>query len=149
MLTPRRITHPYLGSEAMNQSVVDILRGVFDPDCVISQLGRTGSAAKEWLRDSLLSYLQDSGIRFQSEKSGNDQKKTFGKLKPAINDIVMYVDSEKRKRFAVITNILEKNQVELRSDLNGTVVLRIFHIRVLILLYRAAEWCNDISQISG
>ena len=88
VLTPRRITHPYLGSEAMNQSVVDILRGVFDPDCVISQLGRTGSAAKEWLRDSLLSYLQDSGIRFQSEKSGNDQKKTFGKLKPAINDIV-------------------------------------------------------------
>ena len=43
---PRRLTHPYLSGEELNSSAIDILRGVFDPDPVISQLGRAASLMK-------------------------------------------------------------------------------------------------------
>ena len=63
VLTPHRITHPYLSGDDLNRSVIDILKGVFDPDRIISQLGRTASQAKVWLKDALISYLQDNGVK--------------------------------------------------------------------------------------
>ena len=144
VLTPRKLTHPYLGGEELNSSAIDILRGVFDPDPIISQLGRSSSQTKIWLKDALIQYLQDSGVRYHDEKSGNDQKKCFKPLKPMIGDIVLFKDSEKRKRFGIIVDILEKNQVTIRSILNSVATLRQFHVRVLILLYRPQEWTNDI-----
>jgi hypothetical protein len=144
VLTPRRLTHPYLSGDALNQSAVDILRGVFDPNPVISQLGRAASQTKLWLRDALISYLQDTGVRYADERSGNNQKKCYKSLKPLVNDIVLFRDSEKKKRFGIIMEILLKNQVMIRSILNGIVTLRQFHIRVLVLLYRPQEWVNDI-----
>ena len=128
----------------VNRSVIDIIRGVFNPDPIISQLGRTGSQAKEWLRESLISYLQDNGVRYQSEKSGNKQKKSYGSLKPNVNDVILFHDSDHKKRFGVILEILEKNQVLIRSILAGSVIERKFHVRVLVLLYRPSEWKNDI-----
>ena len=62
-----------------------------------------------------------------------------------IGDIVLFKDSEKRKRFGIIVDILEKNQVTIRSVLS-VVTLRQFHVRVLILLYRPEEWANDIPK---
>ena len=90
VLTPRRITHPYLSGDDLNQSAIDILRGVFDPDPVISQLGRAASQAKVWLKDALISYLQDTGVKYASERSGNDQKKCYKPLKPLVHDVVMF-----------------------------------------------------------
>jgi hypothetical protein len=144
VLTPRRLTHPYMSGEALNQSVVDILRGVFEPSDIVSQLGRHNHENKLWLQSSLLDYLQDSGVRYAKERSGNDQKRCHNTLKPAQNDIVMYNDSEKKKRFGIIIEILIKNQVMLRSVLYGKVVTRKFHIRLLVLLYRPSEWNHDI-----
>ena len=144
VLTPRRITHPFLSGEDMNKSVIDIMRGVFNPDPIISQLGRTGSQAKEWLRESLISYLQDNGVRYQSEKSGNKQKKSYSSLKPNVNDVILFLDSDHKKRFGVILEILEKNQVLIRSILAGSVIERKFHVRVLTLLFRPSEWRDDI-----
>ena len=146
VLTPRKLTHPYLGGEELNSCAIDILRGVFDPDPIISQLGRTASQTKIWLKDALICYLQDSGIRYQSERSGNDQKKSFTDLKAKVGDVVLFKDSEKRKRFGIIVEILEKNNVTIRSVLNSVVTLRQFHVRVLILLYRPEEWQQDLPK---
>ena len=111
---------------------------------VISQLRRAASQTKIWLKDALSQYLQDSGVRYADEKSGNNQKKCYKSLKPLVNDIVLFKDSEKKKRFGIIVEILLKNQVMIRSILNSVATLRQFHVRVLILLYRPQEWINDI-----
>jgi hypothetical protein len=111
---------------------------------VIKQLGRAASQTKLWLRDTLISYLQDTGVRYANERSGNNQKRCYKSPKPLVNDIVLFRDSEKKKCFGVIKEILPKNQVMISSVLNGTVTTGQFHNRVLVLLYRPQEWENDI-----
>ena len=144
VLSPRPLTHPYLSGETMHQTAKDIFRGVFEPSDIISQLGRSANENKTLLRNSLIQYLHDSGIRYVKERSGNHQKKPRETLKPQLNDIVMFNDSEDKKRFRVIIEIADKNQVIMRSVLYGSVIQRKFHIRVLILLFRPSEWHHDI-----
>ena len=67
-------------------------------------------------------------------------------MKAKVGDIVLFKDSEKRKRFGIIVEVLAKNQVTIRSVLNSVVTLRQFHVRVLILLYRPAEWAEDVPK---
>ena len=143
VLTPRRLTHPYISGELLNQNAIDIFKSVFEPDQTISQLGRAGHESKQWLRDALLSYLQESGVRYQNEKAGDNQKKSYSTLKPLLHDIVLYLDSDKKKRFGIILELCEKNQVIIRSVLYGSTTTRKFHIRVLTLLYRPQEWEGD------
>jgi hypothetical protein len=116
---------------------------VFDPDETVSQLGRAGHESKVQLQNSLIDYLQETGVRYQSERAGNDQKKAYSTVKPQINDVVMFKDSEKKSRFGVILQILDKNQVMIRSVLYGNVTERKFHVRVLTLLFRPSEWKDD------
>ena len=77
VLTPRPLTHPYLSGETMHQTAKDIFRGVFEPSDIISQLGRAANENKTLLRNSLIQYLQDSGIRYVKERSGNHQNFEF------------------------------------------------------------------------
>ena len=72
---------------------------VFDPDETVNQLGRSGHESKVWLQNSLIDHLQEAGIRYKSERSGNDQKKAYSTLNPQINYVVMFKDSEKKSRF--------------------------------------------------
>ena len=69
----------------------------------------------------------------------------FVELKPLVGDVVFFINSEKRKSFGVIVEILsDKNQVSIRSKYQGSVQIRTVHVRVLTLLYRPSEWKNDI-----
>ena len=148
VLTPRRLTHPFVSGETMNMSAVQILAGIFEPDHLISQLGKSNSAAKGWLQQALLDYLQTNAIRYEKPRLGDKQKPTHGNcLKPLVGDVVLYLDSNKVKRFGLIMEILAKNQVLLRSKLNNTQVDRPYHIRLISLLYRPSEWTGDISKL--
>ena len=60
-----------------------------------------------------------------------------------MHDVVLFLDSDKKKQYGVILEICEKNQVMIRSVLYGSVTTRKFHIRVLTLLYRPQEWEGD------
>jgi hypothetical protein len=143
VLTPRQLTHPFLSNEQLNANAIDILRGVFDPDETVSQLGRAGHESKVQLQNSLIDYLQETGVRYQSERAGNNQKKAYSTVKPQISDVVLFKDSEKKSRFGVIVQVCSHNQVFIRSVLNRIVTERKFHIRVLTLLFRPSEWKND------
>jgi len=144
LLTPRQLTHPFLSPEMMNNSVIDTLNATFHPDEIVSQLGRSGHQAKQLLQDRLIQYLQESGIRYASEKRGNKQKPAIVQLKPLVGDVVFFVNSEKKKTFGIIIEILNENQVSIRTKYNGTVQLRSLHIRVLTLLFRPEEWIDDL-----
>ena len=78
VLTPRRLTHPFVNGETMNMSAVQILAGIFEPDHLISQLGKANSAAKGWLQQALLDYLQTNAVRYEKPRLGDKQKPTFG-----------------------------------------------------------------------
>ena len=148
VLTPRRLTHPFVNGETMNMSAVQILTGIFEPDHLISQLGKANSAAKGWLQQVLLDYLQTNAVRYEKPRLGDKQKPTFGNnLKPLVGDIVLYLDSAKVKRFGLVLEILLQNQVMIRSKLNNVQVDRPYHIRLLSLLYRPSEWAQDISKL--
>ena len=148
VLTPRRLTHPFVNGETMNMSAVQILTGIFEPDHLISQLGKANSAAKGWLQQVLLDYLQTNAFRYEKPRLGDKQKPTFGNnLKPLVGDIVLYFDSAKVKRFGLVLEILLQNQVMIRSKLNNVQVDRPYHIRLLSLLYRPSEWAQDISKL--
>jgi len=128
----------------MNTSVLDTLRATFDPHEIVSQLGRSGQRAKEVLQDRLIQYLQDAGIRYSNERKGGKQKPALVELKPLVGDVVFFMNSEKRKSFGVIVEILNDNQVSIRTKYHGSIHLRSIHVRVLTLLYRPSEWVNDI-----
>ena len=143
VLTPRQLTHPFLSNEQLNANAIDILRGVFSPDETISQLGRAGHESKVQLQNSLIDYLQETGVCYQNERAGNNQKKAYSVIKPQTGDVVMFKDSERKSRFGVILQILDKNQVMIRSVLYGNTTERKFHVRVLTLLFRPSEWVQD------
>ena len=100
----------------MNTSVIDTLRATFDPHEIVSQLGRSGHRAKELLQDRLIQYLQDAGIRYSSK-----QKPALVQLKPLVGDVVFFVNSEKKKTFGVIVEILNDNQVSIRTKYHGSI----------------------------
>ena len=132
----------------MNMSAVQLLAGIFEPDHLISKLGKANSAAKGWLQQALLDYLQTNAIRYEKPRLGDKQKPTFGNnLKPQVGDLVLYLDSAKVKRFGLVLEMLLKNQVMIRSKLNNIQVDRPYHIRLLSLLYRPSEWAQDISKL--
>ena len=88
--------------------------------------------------------MQDAGIRYSNEMKGCKQKPALVELKPLVGDVVFLINSEKRKSFGVIVEILNDNQVSIRSKYQGSIQLRSVHVRVLTLLYRPSEWVNDI-----
>ena len=128
----------------MNNSVIDTLHATFHPDEIVSQLGRSGHQAKQLLQERLIQYLQDAGIRYASERKGNKQKPALVQLKPLVGDVVFFVNSEKKKTFGIIVEILNENQVSIRTKYHGTIQLRSVHIRVLTLLFRPEEWVDDL-----
>jgi hypothetical protein len=143
VLTPRQLTHPFLSSEQLNANAIDILRGVFNPDETVSQLGRAGHDKKQELQSALIDYLQEAGVRYSKETAGNKQKKAYSSVSPQVSDVVLFKDSDKKSRFGVIVQLCSQNQVLIRSVLNRVVTERKFHIRVLTLLFRPSEWIHD------
>jgi hypothetical protein len=97
-----------------------IFKGVFEPDESISQLGRANHESKQWC----------AVPKWKNEKAGDNQKKSYSTLKPLLHDIVLYLDSDKKKRVGIILELCEKNQVIIRSVLYGSTTTRKLHIRV-------------------
>ena len=114
------------------------------PTQSLASLGGQLLRPKSGLRMHSSAISRTMGVKYQSERGGNKQKKCYESLKPNIHDVVLFYDSDQRKRFGVVLEVLEKNQVLIRSILAGSVIERKFHVRVLVLLYRSSEWNNDV-----
>ena len=120
--------------------VKDILAGIFDPNLLLSQLGRIQSESKEILREALKNYLQESGLRFQNMRAGNDQHLPSKHLQPLVGDTVLYLYSDDKASYGLIKEIPTKNRVTVKTQLHGIPM----HSRLLSLLFRGSEWLNDL-----
>lgn len=140
VLTPRKITHPWVTPHEMNQYAQDIFRDVFHPSDIISQLGKARSSGREHLQNTIIRHLQSSAVRYQKPKVGNDSKEKRFSIIPELNDVVLFSNSEEKKTFGIKVQLLEKNQCLVRTTLYGKVVDRALHFRVLYLLFRPSEW---------
>ena len=57
-----------------------------------------------------------------------------------MGDVVLYVNSEEKICYGLITGILTKNRVTVKTQLYGKPVFLPMHTHVLNLLFRSSEW---------
>ena len=93
------------------------------------------SAVQDALQSALLDYLKKEGIKYPT-RQGDNSKNYIQNLTPLVDDIIIYQTSEKRCRFGVIVEILEKNLVIIRTTHNGVIDNVPNYVRLLKLLYR-------------
>ena len=76
-------------------------------------------------------------------RQGDNSKPNFHNLTPMLDDIVIFQTSDKKRKFGVIVEILEKNMIRVKTTLHGVVQNVEKHIRLLVLIYRKSEWHAD------
>ena len=135
-------TLPWLPTRLVTDTVRDILDGIFDVSQSLNQLGRMENDGREILRNLLISYLQGAAIRFSLFREGNKQTKPRERLSPQIDDVVLYFNSEAVVRYGLITQLLGRNQVMVKTQLYNNPIDLPMHIRMLTLLFRPTE-CTE------
>ena len=142
--------HPWMPAAVVSTTIKDILEGVFDVSRTLSQLGKLNSNGREALRNALISYLQDSAVRFKILRAGSRQSNPKELLSPKVGDVVLYKNSDTppQTRYGLIQEVLKKNQVVVKSQLFGKPADLKMHIRTISLLFRPAEWKHGLSVMS-
>ena len=107
-----------------------------------------GNDGGEVLRNSLISYLQAAAIRFSPLREGNKQTKPRERLSPQIDDVVLYHNSEAVVRYGLITQLLGRNQVMVKTQLYNNPIDLPMHIRTLTLLFRPTEWTEHGTPVA-
>ena len=148
ILCPRKLTHFFIPPKQMNLVAQNILAGVFNATSLLSQVGRAASQSKQILTSALKTYLQESAIRFQRPRAGDDQHNPKELLRPLLEDIVLYVNSEGKICYGLVTAILTKNRVTVKTNLFGKPTFLPMHSRLLNLLFRHSEWDQDVPSSS-
>ena len=118
---------------------MDVIEPLTAVGTLASLVAKNHSAVQSALQSHLLDYLQSQGIRYQV-RQGNHSKPDSLALSPVIEDIVIYKASDSKRKFGIVTEILEKNMVRVRTTHYGTVQLIDKHKRLLILIFRKSEW---------
>ena len=119
IIFPRLFMQPWLPAALVTSTIRDILDGVFDISQTLSQLGKMHNNGRESLRNALIDYLQNAAVRYKSLRAGSRQTKPKELLSPMQGDIVLYKNSDKppQTRYGSILEILDKNQVKVKTQL--------------------------------
>ena len=135
-----------MSASVVSTTITDILEGVFDASRTVSQLGKLNSNSRETLRNALISYLQDSAVRFKTLRAGSRQSSPRELLSPMIGDVVLYKNSDTppQTRYGLVQEVLRKNQVLVKSQLLGKPADLKMHISTISLLFRPAEWQHSL-----
>ena len=133
---------PYLTSEQLESWILDVLSPLTALNSVASLVAKNHSAVQNALQSHLLDYLQSEGIRYDI-RQGDNSKPNFHNLTPMLDDIIIFQTSDKKRKFGVIVEILEKNKIRVKTTLHGVVQNVEKHIRLLVLIYRKSEWHAD------
>ena len=146
VIFPRMFMHPWMSASVVATTIQDILAGVFDASRTLSQLGKLNSYGREALRNALISYLQDSAVRFKTLRAGSRQSTPKELLYPMIGDVVLYKNSDTppQTRYGLIKEVLKKNQVVVKTQLFGKPADLKMHISTISLLFRPAEWQHSL-----
>ena len=110
IITPRLLYHPFMTSEAVTSSAVDLFHHKFTEVLNNNHLTRSG------LRQAIVCYLQSSALRFSAKREHGKSSKSS--LSPMVGDMVLFRDSEDNRIFGIITEFLKKNQVLVRCIRN-------------------------------
>ena len=138
IITPKMILCPYLTPAQLEMWVLDTLHPFAAISTVASLVADNHQAVLSALQVSILDYLQTEGIKYQTNE-GDASKRDSHDLKPEVDDIILYKSSDGR-RFGIISAILDKNMVEIKTTYYGQIQTRVKHSRLLTLLHRKNEW---------
>ena len=122
VLCPKMLLSPYLTSSQLQSWVMDVLEPLTTVGTIASLVVKNHQAVLSALQVHLLDYLQSQGIRYQV-RQGNDSKPDLLALDPEVEDIVLYKTSDNNRKFGIVTKILEKNMVQVRTTYYGSVQL--------------------------
>jgi hypothetical protein len=140
VLCPKMILSPYLTSSQLQSWVMDVLEPLTAVNTLASLVQKNHQAVLSALQVHLLDYLQTQGIRYQV-RQGDNSKPDLLALDPEVGDIVLYKTSDNNNRkFGIVSAILEKNMVQIRTTYYGSVQLQNKHKRLLVLIFRKSEW---------
>ena len=138
VITPKMILSPYLTPAQLQSWVLDTLEPLTALNTLASLVQKNHQAVLSALQVHLLDYLQVHGIKYQTRVGDNSKPDLHG-LHPEVGDIVLYKTSDARK-FGIISAILDKNMIQIRTTFYGSVQLQTKHKRLLVLVHRKSEW---------
>ena len=138
IISPKMILSPYLTPTQLQSWVLDTLQPLTALSTLANLVTKNHQAVLSALQVAILDYLQCQGIKYQI-REGDKSKPDLHDLHPQVNDVVLYKTSDGRK-FGIISKILDKNMIEIRTTFYGSVQLRIKHKRLLVLIHRQSEW---------
>ena len=139
VITPKMLLSPYLSNEEYENWLVMALDPLVAVPHNAQLIVNNNKEVNKQLQSSLLSYLQSEGIRY-STVMGDKSKPDMHNLKPMVEDIVLFNTSDNTIRFAMIVEILPKNQVMVKQLHNRVLTTVKKHVRNLRLLFRRSEW---------
>lgn len=134
------ILKPFLSAEILDAYMSNFIAGVSGKgDLLLSAVLGYNEAIKTNFKNLILTYLQEKGMQYQDIRRGTNQQDCGTTLKPVINDVVLYKDSAERVRFAIVTDLLANNVVEIKVMKRGKPEHIKCHIRLLKLCYRSTN----------
>ena len=115
----------------------------FDPLAIIN-LNTNAAAQRSAFKEELLNYLQGVAISYVDTRVRVERPNKYIKefLTPQPGDVCLYMDSKKRKGFAIVDRVINPAKVILIVLKRNKRTFQEYTIRQLLLLFRASEWID-------
>ena len=129
VLTPLEITKAYVDGPTLNKKIRGLIRNLEEESDLFQLAINQNENVRKVLKAQLYTILKSNALMFQRTDNVRGPE-------PQPNDIVMFVDSGKSKRFGRITRV-ESNQTAIVEFMYyGKLSERAFHRKNIKLLYR-------------
>ena len=139
----KQLSTPLLTPAQMKDFIMQTLQPLdeFDPLAIIN-LNTNAAAQRSAFKEELLNYLQ--GVAYIDTRVRGERPNKYIKefLTPQQGDVCLYMDSKKRKCFAIVDRVINPAKVILIVLKRNKRTFQEYTTRQLLLLFRASEWID-------
>ena len=141
----KQLSTPLLTPAQMKDFIMQTLQPLdeFDPLAIIN-LNTNAAAQRSAFKEELLTNLQGVAISYVDTRVRGERPNKYIKefLTPQPGDVCLYMDSKKRKRFAIVDRVINPAKVILIVLKRNKRTFQEYTTRQLLLLFRASEWID-------
>ena len=141
ILTPHLLLHPQATEADLVKVMKQVLDDIFDPQGIMSLVGKDSRNSKNSLRLALVEYLQTAALRYIEPVRGHLQKPSSSEkiLLPRAGDVIIFKHCDTTIRLGIILEVFANNMCDVRTHHLNRVEIRPMHVRLLKLLFRPSE----------
>ena len=139
MMLKDALLKPHMSGDSLDHQMANLIAGVTGArDGIFESVLSYGKTVRELVKQNILSYLREKAVLYPDSRKRGRQTSEVD-IKPQLQDIVAYLNSENKTHLGVITKILAKQVVELKIIKNGKSCLTNMHCSLIRLIYHADD----------